>query len=104
MVTLKLEIRLKFLHDKTDAPIFNKFEQILSQEALFADPIRQKELAKDFNSMTMKGERRDMSVVLYQNWARAILKKLIKPELFILVSGNGQNHSWSLLYYACYLM
>ena len=45
-------------------------------------------MAKDFNEYTRNGYRKDMGLEAYKIWARSILKKIIKPDYFIMVSLN----------------
>ena len=45
-------------------------------------------IAKDFNEHTAKGNRIDMSDAAYKIWARTVLKKIIDPKYFIMVSQN----------------
>ena len=46
------------------------------------------EIAKDFNDLTRSGNRKDMGLEAYKIWVRSVLKKIIKPEYFIMVSAN----------------
>lgn len=46
------------------------------------------EVAADFNKRTKEGARRDMSKEAFSTWARKMLKGMIKPEFFIMVSSN----------------
>ena len=46
------------------------------------------EVAANFNKMTKEGARRDMSKEAFSIWARKMLKGIIRPEFFIMVSSN----------------
>ena len=59
-----------------------EFEQIASSK-IFEDKLVGN-FAKDFNEMTRRGIRKDMSGEFYRIWARSILKRIIKPEFFVL--------------------
>ena len=59
-----------------------EFEQLASSK-VFEDKLNG-DFAKEFNEMTRRGLRKDMSGEFYRIWARSILKQIIKPEFFIL--------------------
>ena len=46
------------------------------------------DIARDFNEMTRTGKRNCMADEFFNIWFRSILKQIIKPERFILVSEN----------------
>ena len=58
------------------------FEQLASSR-IFVDKLTGN-FAKEFNEMTRRGIRKDMSGEFYRIWARSVLKILIKPKFFIL--------------------
>ena len=41
-------------------------------------------IARDFNNMTRRGQRKCMSDEFFNIWFRSILKKIIKPERYVL--------------------
>ena len=86
----KLVYRKKFIALDIDASYDHKFCQILTED-IFGDKIKTLDVAKDFNEMTKSGKRQDTGLAAYQIWARSILKKIIKPEFYILVAGFDRN-------------
>lgn len=46
------------------------------------------EIASLFSQMTKDKKRKDMGLEAFRIWARMFLKKVIKPEYFIMVSIN----------------
>ena len=58
---------------------------------IFDDKIKNITIAKEFNEMTRAGKRKNMCMEAYKIWARMMLKQIIKPGFFIMVSGNNNN-------------
>ena len=75
--------KMHFIHGRG-----HTFAQLLAENELFKDKIKDLKIASDFNDLTKKGERKDMSAELFKIWARWILKKVIKKEYFMMASIN----------------
>ena len=48
-------------------------------------------MAREFTRLTYEGSRKNMSHEAYKIWARRILKKILRPECFIVVAANLSN-------------
>ena len=77
---------IKFV-DKDKRSIVGYFEQLIASRVFGGGPIG-RDYAKDFDELTKRGIRANMSDAYYHIFVRQILKILIKKEYFILVSKN----------------
>ena len=48
-------------------------------------------MAREFTRLTYEGNRKNMSHEAYKIWARRILKKILRPECFIIAATNISN-------------
>ena len=55
---------------------------------MFDDKIHTMEIATLFTQLTKDKKRRNMGLECFRIWARMFLKKVIKPEYYILVATN----------------
>ena len=55
---------------------------------LFDDKIKRMDVAAAFNKMTQEKKRKDMGLEAFRIWIRLFLKKLVKPEYYILAASN----------------
>jgi len=55
---------------------------------MFYDRIRKIDFAAKFNKSTFEGNRKDMGKEALRTWMRKVLKGIVKPEFFIMISAN----------------
>ena len=79
--------RKRFIKLDTDATFNHKFCQLLTED-VFGDKIKDMKMAESFNEMTQKGQRQDTGLAAYKLWGRGLLKKMIRAEFYISVSGR----------------
>ena len=68
---------MRFVRDRG-----NYFEQLLKSKILGGH--LSENIARDFNEMTRKGQRKNMADEFFNIWFRQILKQIIKPERYVL--------------------
>lgn len=63
-------------------------DQCKTDLKLFDDKIKRMDVAASFNKMTIDKKRKDMGIEAFRIWIRIFLKKLVKPEYYILAASN----------------